>query len=84
MKEDHSVRYVKHFIAHAKPSKERPVVLLLDNHDPHLSKVALDYRKQNGVTVLFFSSDCSHTLQLLDVSVYGPLRRTRTMRVMPG
>jgi len=33
MTEDHCVRNVKHFIAHAKPSKERPVVLLLDNHD---------------------------------------------------
>jgi len=33
MMEDHCVRNVKHFIAHANPSKERPVVLLLDNHD---------------------------------------------------
>jgi len=28
---------VKHSIAHAKPSKERPVVQLIDNHDLDLS-----------------------------------------------
>ena len=54
--------------------RKRPVVLLLDNHDPRLSIAALDYRKQNGVTVLSFSQHCSHKLQLLDVSVYGPLK----------
>ena len=36
--------------------------------------MALDYRKQNGVTVLSFSPHCSHTPQPLDVSVYGPLK----------
>lgn len=74
MKEEHFVRYVKHFVAHAKPSIERPVIILLDNHDSHLSIEALDYCKQNGVTVLTFPPHCSHKLQPLDVSVYGPLK----------
>jgi len=47
MTEDHFVRYVKYNIANVKPSKERPVVLLLDNHDSHLFIEALDYYKQN-------------------------------------
>jgi len=41
MTEDHFVRYVKHFMAHARPSKERPVFLLLKNHNLHLSIQAI-------------------------------------------
>ena len=74
MTEDHSVRCVNDFIAHAKPPKKRSVVLSLDNNNSHLSTVALDCCKHNGVTVISFSPHCNHTLQLLDVSVYGPLK----------
>jgi L-ascorbate metabolism protein UlaG (beta-lactamase superfamily) len=74
MMEDHFVRYVKHFITNVKPSKERPVVLLLDNHDSHLSIEALDYYKQNGATVVFLPPHCTHKIQPLDVSVCGPLK----------
>jgi hypothetical protein len=43
------LEFVEHFVSHVKPSKERPAVLLLDNHDSHLSIAALDYCKDNGV-----------------------------------
>ena len=72
----HVCKYVKHFIAHTKPSKERPVVLLLDKHDSHLSIEALEYCRQTGVTVLSFPPQCKHKLQPLDISVCGHLRRT--------
>lgn len=52
MKEHNFIKYAKHFVKHVKPSKEKPVLLLLDNHDSHLSIEALDYFKTNGVTVL--------------------------------
>ena len=65
MKAEHFLNFVKHFVYHVKPSKE-PVVLLLDNHDSHLSILALDYYKQNGVTVLSFPPHCSHKLKPLD------------------
>jgi hypothetical protein len=74
MKAEHFLNFVKHFVYHVKPSKERPVVLLLDNHDSHLSIAALDYCKENGVTVLSCPPHCSHKLQPLDRSVYGPLK----------
>ena len=51
MKAEQFLKFVKHFVSHVKPSKERPVVLLLDNHDSHLSIAALDYCKENSVTV---------------------------------
>ncbi|KAJ8964234.1 hypothetical protein NQ314_005063 [Rhamnusium bicolor] len=75
MKEEHCIKFIKHFIHHARCSKERPVLLLLDNHESHLSVPALDICKENGVTVLSFPPHCSHKLQPLDRSVYGPLKK---------
>jgi hypothetical protein len=34
--EEHFVRKVKHFTAQAKPSKEIPVIQLLENHNLYL------------------------------------------------
>lgn len=75
MKETHFIKFIMHFIRHVRCSKERPVLLLLDNHESHLSVDALDICKQNGVTVLSFPPHCSHKLQPLDRSVYGPLKK---------
>lgn len=49
--------------------------MLLDNHDSHLSIEGLNYSKENGITILSFPSHCSHKLQPLDRSVYGPLKK---------
>jgi hypothetical protein len=66
MKAEQFLKFVKHFVSHVKPSKERPVVLLLDNHDSHLSIAALDYCKENGVTVspshLIVVTSCSRLI----------------------
>ena len=67
-------RYLKHFIHHAKCSTESPVLLLLDNHESHISVEAISMCKENGVSVLTIPPHCSHRLQLLDVAVYGPLK----------
>ncbi|XP_065658788.1 uncharacterized protein LOC136083316 [Hydra vulgaris] len=37
MNEECFVTYLNHFIRHVKPTKESPVLLLLDNHQSHLS-----------------------------------------------
>lgn len=75
MKEDNFQKFAKHFVKYAKPSKKNPVLLLLDNHDSHLSIEVLDYFKENGVTILSFPPHCSHKLQPLDRTVYGPLKK---------
>ncbi|CAH1979615.1 unnamed protein product [Acanthoscelides obtectus] len=69
MKKEHFLHWCQHFVKHTGCSKERPVLLLLDNHDSHLSIDSLDYLKENGVTVLSFPPHCSHKLQPLDRSV---------------
>lgn len=75
MKEVHFIEYIRHFIKYSKASKENPLVLLLDNHDSHLSPDALNICKDHGIIVLSFPPHCSHKLQPLDRSVYGPLKK---------
>ncbi|KAF8785350.1 hypothetical protein HNY73_010903 [Argiope bruennichi] len=53
MKEEHFMRFAEHFVLYTKSTKERPTLLLLDNHDSHISISALNYLKVNGVVVLF-------------------------------
>lgn len=75
MKDNHFLDFLKHFIKHVKCSKESPALLILDNHVSHLSIAGLDLAKENGLSVLTFPPHCSHKLQMLDVSVFGPFKK---------
>ncbi|RXN07766.1 endochitinase A1-like protein [Labeo rohita] len=75
MKDTHFVDFLQHFNEHTKCSKEKPCLLLLDNHESHLSIDGLNYAKENGIIMLSFPPHYSHRLQPLDRSVYGPLKR---------
>lgn len=66
--------FMKHFVKHAKPSAEHPALLILDNHQSHINLNVINFAKENHVTLLSFPPHCSHKLQPLDVSVYGPFK----------
>lgn len=72
---DKFLDYLNHFIRFVKPSKERPVLLILDNHDSHLSVDAIQLAKDSGVVMLTFPPHTSHKLQPLDRSVFGPFKK---------
>lgn len=74
MKQTEFVSFMQHFIKYSNTSKERQHLLLLDNHTSHLSIEALDIAAENGVTLLSFPPHCTHKLQPLDVSVFGPVK----------
>lgn len=74
MTHDNFLNVMKHFIKHVKCSKDKPVLLLLDNHETHLNINVIQEAKNNGVVLLSFPPHCSHRLQPLDVSVYGPFK----------
>jgi len=67
--------FLKHFVSYVKCSAESPVLILMDNHDSHVSMPVIDYAKKNGIIMLKFPPHCSHMLQPLDRSVYGPMKR---------
>lgn len=90
MTQDEFYIFMQHFVSHVRPNREKPVLLLLDNHDSHTAYKTVKYAKDNGVVLLSFPPHCSHRLQPLDRSVYGPLKKYMTsaqdawMRNNPG
>ena len=75
MTETNFLKYIKHFSTHARCSKDRPCLLLIDSHSSHLDAVVLDFCKDSGMTLLSFPAHCSHKLKPLDRSVYGPFKK---------
>lgn len=75
-------------VNHVKPTPENPMLLLLDNHHSHVAIDIILYAKANGIIMLSFPPHCSHKLQPLDRTVYGPLKRyvsvAQDMRCHPG
>jgi len=67
--------WINHFIKHVKCSQDAPVILILDNHESHITIEVLDTAKNNGITMISLPPHCSHKLQPLDRSVFGPLKR---------
>ena len=66
--------FIKHFIKHTKCPKDHPVILILDNHDSHISIETMNLSKENDVTLLTLPPYCNHKLQLLDQSICGPFK----------
>ena len=89
MTEDNFLKYLQHFVHHTKPN-DMPLLLILDNHDSHLSIDVLNYAKEHRITMISFPPHCSHKLQPLDLSVFGPLKKRTAqaqnnwMRTHPG
>lgn len=68
------VSYLKHFTRYVRPSKEFPILLLLDNHASHVSLEAIDFCRENHIVLVSFPPHCSHELQPLDKTIYGPFK----------
>ena len=69
------VKWLKHFIDTVHPSKERPVLLLLDGHTTHSKNLeALLRARENGVIMLQLPGHTTHRLQPLDISFFSPLQ----------
>lgn len=69
------IEWLQHFAKHSLCSPTNQVLLLMDNHISHITLESLTFAKENGITLLTFPPHCSHKLQPLDRSVYGPLKR---------
>ncbi|WAQ96170.1 hypothetical protein MAR_028860 [Mya arenaria] len=55
--------------------KERPVVLLMDNHDSHISLSLIQAARANDIVLVGLPSHTTHLLQPLDVHINGPLKQ---------
>ncbi|GBM70309.1 hypothetical protein AVEN_262526-1 [Araneus ventricosus] len=66
--------WLKHFVKHAKPSVEDPVLLIADNHTSHFSLPAVLFCRENHITFLILPSHASHMLQSFDKCFFAPFR----------
>uniref|UniRef100_A0A2H1VRL1 SFRICE_011313 n=1 Tax=Spodoptera frugiperda TaxID=7108 RepID=A0A2H1VRL1_SPOFR len=68
------VDVMKHFIKHSAASPDNPALLILDNHESHLSIEALDLAKKSGVTILTLHPHTTAKMQPLDVGLNAPFK----------
>ncbi|CAK1592532.1 unnamed protein product [Parnassius mnemosyne] len=67
--------FLEHFKKFPNASPAHKVLLVLDNHSSHIHINTLDFCKEKGITLLSFPPHCSHKLQPLDRSVFGPFKK---------
>lgn len=65
---------LKHIINHTRCSTDRKILLLLDNHESHISVEAIRYCKLNGIVLFSFPPHTTHRMQPLDVGIYAPFK----------
>lgn len=68
------IQFFKHFLQYAKPSKDSPCILLMDNHESHISVPVIQLAKDNGVILVTFHPHTSHKMQPLDRTVFGAFK----------
>lgn len=68
------IKFLDHFLNTVKSSKDDRVLLILDNHETHLSPEVLDKASDAGIVMVTYPPHTSHKLQPLDLSVFGPLK----------
>lgn len=68
------IKYLEHFITYVKPTNENRVLLILDNHQTHITVEAIYLARKCGVVLLTMPPHTSHKLQPLDRTVFGPYK----------
>ncbi|KZS05268.1 Uncharacterized protein APZ42_031600 [Daphnia magna] len=63
-----------HLDKYSNCTKDDPVLLIMDNHKSHTDYHVIKFAKENGIVLLTFPPHCSHELQPLDVTVFGPFK----------
>ena len=68
------LEFLEHFIKHVKPDKESKVLLIMDNHESHVTVEAIYKARDNGVVLFTIPPHTSHKLQPMDRGVFGPFK----------
>ena len=82
--------YLTRVVQNTRCTKEKPILLIMDNHETHMSLAAVDLAKTNGIVLLTIPPHTSYRLQPLDRTVYGPFNNAYSvamdgwMRSHPG
>ena len=72
--EEKFLDFLNHLIKHTRASLDSPILVIMDNHEAHISLRAVNLAKENGVVLVTLPPHTSHKLQPLDRTVFGPLK----------
>lgn len=67
-------KVILHFVNYVKCSPENKVLLMVDNHESHISVESIKLCREKGVVLMSFPPHTTHKMQPLDVGVYGPFK----------
>ena len=70
------VEVLEYFQKHARASVGKKVLLILDNHESHITVKSLDFCKKNRIILLTLPPHTSNKFQPLDRTVYKSLKNT--------
>ncbi|CAK1552922.1 unnamed protein product [Leptosia nina] len=67
-------KFLDHFIEVAKPTRDNPILLTMDNHETHIYIEIIEKARQNGIILLTLPPHTANHLQPLDRTVFGPFK----------
>jgi hypothetical protein len=73
--------WLQHFAQHVTPTKDDPVLLILDNHVSHCIVAAVVFCRENHITLLSLPPHASHKLQPLDMGIFCTLKAAYSQEV---
>uniref|UniRef100_A0A2A4JLU0 DDE-1 domain-containing protein n=1 Tax=Heliothis virescens TaxID=7102 RepID=A0A2A4JLU0_HELVI len=68
------LEWLRFFIETVRPTSDKKVILVLDNHESHKYLPALEYACAHNVIFISLAPHTTHRMQPLDYCVYGPLK----------
>ena len=71
---DHFLKVLQFFVNFTRRSNDRKVLLILDNHQSHISIEATTFAKENGIVHLTIPPYTFNKLEPLDLTVFGPFK----------
>ena len=79
MTSDAFVKYLKHIVKYARPTRYDPILLILENHashnhSSHISLQAIEFCREKGIVMVSIPPHCTHRLQPLDITFFGALK----------
>lgn len=72
--EDLFYEFMQHFIKFCGANLNNQMILLMDNHESHISVKTIQLAKENGVHLVTFHPHTSHKMQPLDRGVFGSFK----------
>jgi len=72
---DHMLEFLKRLVNWEKTTKARPLIVIFDGAECHLSLEAAEYAVANKVHLVILPSHTSHRLQVADIAIFGPFKR---------